>query len=551
MGGTLRLAVTGFHARCALFALLLVAALARAGEGERATLAAHGLSPDTASLSGYLRPLCPTESERQVAAELVAELASDSPSRRHHAVQWLGTRSGPPLVALGEAAASADPDVRRIGEQLLREALDRVQRGVLRAVLRTAADERVTGLAEDLLGIAHLASFLQLDTEVARALRGTLTEADLPLLRETAAGGEVHARAAAIRALGAAAGAGPDEVAAYAGSKVELLRLSAALAFADRGDRRCLPLLGSLLDAEDALVRRDAADALRVVHGPGTGYDPFAAAEVRRAAAAAWRERIADEGDETPWEPPLPITRRYLGRTLVAVWREGRLVEFDAEGRTTFEVTGLPYPWAVQGLPDGRRLVILYQARTLIEYGATGEELTRLPLPDGVPGGFDRLENGHTLIAMMNPNRVVEIDDRGELVNQWEVRGAPVDVQHLESGHMLVCVRQGGTVIELDRDGHIRWSLAGKTNPMCARRLPNGNTLVAELNPRGGRAVEYDRDGRVVWEKATLSYCYSVQRMPDGTIVAADLSGVREFGTDGSEHWILRVDQGPVRACRY
>jgi hypothetical protein len=536
-------------ARGALLALLCAAVAARAGEPERAVLASHGLGPEPASLAGYLRSLRPGERERAVAAEAVRRLRSESPAERQEALQRLGALTAPPLAELREAAASDDPDVRRAAARLLEEAIVRIRRDVLLAVLRTIAEERIEGLAEDVLGAVPVASEARLvPTSLAAALRATLRPEDVPLLRAAAAEGDIETRALAVRALGAARGAGPADAARYLDSAEERIRLAAALALADAGERRCLPVLFALLDGEAAPVRRGAADGIRATCGGGVGFDPLGAPETRRAAAEAWRKWFEARPADDAWTHPLPLAPCLLGRTLVTIYNEGRVIEFDAEGRRTFEVSGLESPWALQGLPDGRRLVALYQLATIVEYDAEGKEVGRLKMPGGWLTGFQRLENGHTVVALMNPDRIVELRPDGSVASEVNVPGPPVNVRVLDNDRFLVCIANRPQVIELDRTGRVRWSLAGLSYVANAQRLENGNTLVADSHK--GRAVEYDPSGRVVWERQGLAQCFSAERLEDGSTLVADQTGVREIAPDGKERWILKTGSF-ARAFRY
>jgi HEAT repeat protein len=515
--------------------LLLVA-----GEPDRALLEAHGIGTGPESLRDYLAALRPGERERAAAAEAVRDLRSGDPATRHEALLRLGALKAPPLLAIREAAASTDPEVRRVAARLLDDMLRRVRKEVLLSVLRTIADERAGGLAEGVLGVAPIAAELAISPALAAALRATLRAEDLEALRFAAAGGDIDTRCAAVRALGAAPDAGPEEAAPYLDAPEERLRLAAALAFADRGDRRCLPVLLALLAAEAPDVRRGAAGALRAARGGGTGYDPLGTAAARREAVAAWGKWLEAQPPDAAWEHPLPVGSRHLGRTLVSFYAQHRVVELDAEGRRTFEATELPYPWTVQGLPNGHRLVALYVAQQIVEYDDEGAEIARLPVP-GRPGGFQRLDNGNTLVAVMDQRCIVELKPDGAVAAKIDVTDAPSDVRLLDNGRLLVSL--ASQVVEMERTGRVVWSLDGLMRASTAQRLENGNTLVAERGMRGlGRAVELDATGRVVWERTGLRQCNGAERLPDGSTLVADTAGVREIAPDGKERWLFPVN---------
>ena len=71
------------------------------------------------------------------------------------------------------------------------------------------------------------------------------------------------------------------------------------------------------------------------------------AADLEGLAAAAtgvWTYwYLPSQPADAPWEHPLPVGSRLLGRTLVSFYTQGRVVELDAEGRRTFEATRRPF----------------------------------------------------------------------------------------------------------------------------------------------------------------------------------------------------------------
>jgi hypothetical protein len=531
--------------RCALLALLL-AAVAHAGEPDKALLLADGIRDDAASLGQYLRSLVPDEETARRAVAAVHDLGASDPNRRHDALLLLGALETPPLEAIRDAAGSDDPEVRRAASRLLDEALRRIRKDLLHATLRTIADEGRKGLAAEVLAVVPLAAEVRLVPAADAALRATLVDGDVALLRRAAAAGDLDRRCAAVRALGAAPAASPDDALPWLGADDVRLRAAGALALADRGDARCLPTFLALLDAEDFHIRRAAADALRATVGGGTGYDSFASRESRADAIARWRKEATAKKDPA-WQRPLPLAPRELGRTLISLYAENRVVELDAQGKRTFEVSGIDNPWALQGLPNGHRLVAQSTQSGIIEYDAEGVEVGRLEVP-GHPTGFQRLDSGNTLVAVADQGRVIELKPDGSVARETYVAGQPIDVRLLDNGNLLVSLGQMQRVDEIDREGHVVWSLNLDGYVGSAERLENGNTLVAETG--GGRVVEFDPGGHIVWERRGLQQCYCAQRLADGSTLVADTRGVREIAPDGKERWLL-VSASFSRASRY
>ena len=54
-------------------------------------------------------------------------------------------------------------------------------------------------------------------------------------------------------------------------------------------------------------------------------------------------------------------------------------------------------------------------------------------------------------------------------------------------------------LFEADPQGNILWKM--KSYDTLCRRLPNGNTLIAQINHApNGRVIEVDTTGEIVWE---------------------------------------------------
>jgi hypothetical protein len=535
----------------ALAALLLGLVVAQAQDRDPALLREQGLRGDALSLGAYLRALYPDERTQRLAAALVERLGEKTSFRRDEAVLRLAALRTTAVPELRRVADSDDPEVRRLARQLIRRSLRSVRRDVLLAVLRTVKRDRVAGLVHELLGVAPLAADLRLLSEVEDALTASVRPVDVPGLRAGLEAGDHDARATAVLGLGAALDPGAlGELHLLLENEAEQVRLAAAWALADRGERTGLATFGVLLDAEGARVRARAARALRHISGETFGYTPYAGPPVREEAAAAWRKWIAANKETVRWELPMARGPVLLGRTLISIYRKNRVIEVDTQGNILWETSAATRPWNVQGLPNGHRLVIEYEKRSLIEFDAQGEVVWRRDALPGYLGSVQRLANRNTLIAMGGPNTNVVAEMRPDGSHAWEARlgGPPTDARMLDNGHILVALGQQNKVVEIDRSGKVLWKLEGLRHPWSAQRLPNGNTLVCEL----GRVQvqEYSREGRVVWS-CSANGSYSAQRLPNGRTLLADRSGVRELDRNGKAHWLLQSPNRFLRASQY
>ncbi|MHC4548730.1 MAG: HEAT repeat domain-containing protein [Planctomycetota bacterium] len=533
--------------------LLLCLAVARAEDHAEALLRENGIRPEPEALRAYFRSLYPDEKTRRLTAALVARLGAEATSSREEATQRLAALNTASLAELKKVAATSDPEVRRIARELLDRMLRRVRRDVLLAALRTVERHRFPGLVDDVLQTVPLAADLSLLPAAERALKATARPTDIPRLRAALAAEETHLRAAAVLALGGVlADPALSELHALLQADRERVRLAAAWALADRGDRTGFATFGELLEAQDTVVRRRSARALRHISGQTFGYSPHADDPGRARATAAWRAWLAAHGGTVTWQPPLAPAARLLGRTLIAVYSQSHVLEVGppevgAQARILWETRTVRRPWAVQGLPNGHRLVVEYATKSLVEFDAQGREIWRRTGLPGYVSSVQRLDNGNTLLVLSNPGKLLEMRLDGTTAWELVLAGFPTHAERLENGHFLVVLSQHKKIVEMDRDGKIVWSLAGLRHPWSAQRLANGNTLVCDLG--AGQVQEFDRAGRVVWSHA-VSQSYDARRLPNGHTLLADRRGVREIDLAGREHWLFK-SKDFLRVSRY
>ncbi len=130
----------------------------------------------------------------------------------------------------------------------------------------------------------------------------------------------------------------------------------------------------------------------------------------------------------------------------------------------------------------------------------------------------------------------------------------PLNPRRLPNGDTLIAECWGNRVVELDPVGTVIWQFTGVGCPTAAERLANGNTLIADRD--GMRAVEIDAGGTVVWEKGGLTNLYGVQRLGNGNtllVIQGDYTGqnpalVREVTGAGDVVWEYSGDGTPLLA---
>jgi HEAT repeats len=123
---------------------------------------------------------------------------------------------------------------------------------------------------------------------------------------------------------------------------------------------------------------------------------------------------------------------------------------------------------------------------------------------------------GHTLVVLLDGNKVVELDGSNRPL--WEVSDLlkPLDVQRLAGDRFLVAEYGGNRVTERNSKGEIVWEYK-ISEPLVAQRLPNGDTFIAT---RGGiEQVDKDKKPVLTYNRPGGENVMRARRLPDGDIV--------------------------------
>jgi hypothetical protein len=167
---------------------------------------------------------------------------------------------------------------------------------------------------------------------------------------------------------------------------------------------------------------------------------------------------------------------------------------------------------------NGHDVQLLPNGNVLIVNGAVVQEVTpekKVVWEVGKPvvehaESAQRLANGHTVVADNGKHRVVELDEKKEVVWSFDVpnkhhRPNPTmrQVRRLDNGDTLICASTEDEVMEVSPEKKVVWSYH-LPFPYLATRLPNGNTLISSGSgygsPTGYYLVEVDKDGETVWQ---------------------------------------------------
>ncbi len=163
----------------------------------------------------------------------------------------------------------------------------------------------------------------------------------------------------------------------------------------------------------------------------------------------------------------------------------------------------------VQLLANGNLVIVC--GRTVQEVGPDKKVVREIGKPAvEVAESAQRLKNGNTVIADNGKMRVVEVNDKDEVVWSYDVpnankRPTPTmrQVRRLDNGNTLICASTEDEVIEISPEKKVVWRYA-LPFPYLATRLENGHTLISSGSGYGSKEgyflVEVDKDGKEVWK---------------------------------------------------
>jgi HEAT repeat protein len=269
----------------------------------------QGAGPDRESVAKVLRELLPSDKDRERTSALIAQLGSDDYREREAATEALMRMPRPPLRELLEAAKSEDAEVRQRAGRILAEAGESSTSVVVFATCRVIAQQKLTGLTQDLLAAAALADSEPVRAAVRLAMVATAGPEDVPALSKALEAGHgetrhieaghIETRIAAIWGLAAAGGpAATSAIEPLLADEREppALRLAAAEALALYRRPAAASALVDLLGAEDAPIRPKAALLLRAVSGKQLDFAPDGPADQRARQRAEWVEWLQGDG---------------------------------------------------------------------------------------------------------------------------------------------------------------------------------------------------------------------------------------------------------------
>lgn len=246
---------------------------------------------------------------------------------------------------------------------------------------------------------------------------------------------------------------------------------------------------------------------------------------------------FAAEGNQSvhTGQPHKVLIGDYSTKTLALVNKEGD-IEWQTPIRNIHDAAVLPNgnilfqtDWTeIVEINSDRKIVWKYDAKQQNAGDGKRVEIH----------AFQRLPNGHTMLAESGRARIIEVDAEGKI--QKEV---PLKIEHpnahtdtrlarkLENGHYLVAHEGDNKIVrEYDGDGKVVWEYPTHTKVYSATRLMNGNTLIGTGD--GHRVIEVNREGKTVWSVEeqelpgiSLAWITMVERLPNGNTLIVNCHG--------------------------
>ena len=494
-----------------------------------------------------------TNAQRAKALEFIVELSKESAKDRDRAAAALVAVGPKALPLLRQALASASGNAA----DALRRCVDLLERdgpGTLpHTAARLVALRKPEGAAGVLLAFVPYAE----SDEMSEALQDVLPDLALhdgkpdPDVLKALADPVRERRMAAAEALAPYADQ-QETVRQLFKDKDAGVRLRAALALGNGGDREAVPELIALLSeapadsawqAEDFLVRLAGAKKPDAT----LGSDDAARKKARDAWAAWWKTN-----ETTVKVVRRDGTRQHLGYTLVLeqynrFTGQGRVMEFDGAGKVRWEIGGLQSPMDARMIGGDRVLIAEHNFNRVTERDLKGNIKWTKQIFQ--PINCERLKNGHTFIARRN--QLYEVDRAGkEIISIVRNQNYLMAAGRLRNGTFAFVDNQNNYYL-LDRTGKelktFRMPIAPVGGNFYYNILPNGNVLMGQFN--ANKVTEVSRDGKKLWE-ATLQWPATCTKLPNGHILVACMNSQKVVELDRAGKTVRELSNANMQPYR-
>lgn len=201
---------------------------------------------------------------------------------------------------------------------------------------------------------------------------------------------------------------------------------------------------------------------------------------------------------------PSDVKKLPSGNYLVAEMNGSRITERDSTGKV-LKTTNVAIPLNIDLLPDGGMVVVC--RNQVVQYDKDGKQTWAYPRQQYDIMAGRRLPSGDIVFVTntFQGGNCFRISKDGKDVGKPYQLGRVQGYQSIDAtGDDKIMVCEAARVVEYDLKDKDKakevWSHASPNASSC-QRLPNGNTLVTQLNHSpSGRVIEVDTSGDVVWE---------------------------------------------------
>ena len=197
------------------------------------------------------------------------------------------------------------------------------------------------------------------------------------------------------------------------------------------------------------------------------GPDRFLIAEYRGKAVF---ERNSKGDVLWEYKITLPISGQRLADGNTFIVTRTRFMEVDPKGTLVYTFNAAGLVAGAKKLVNGEILCIT-STGSCVRYDATRKEVQRFPVGFGINFGcdFDVTPDGRIFVPVAARNKVAEFNAQGMAVKEFDVV-APDAVTALPSGNILVASQKDRRVVELDQRGQVVWEHRSELNPIRVQR---------------------------------------------------------------------------------
>jgi outer membrane protein assembly factor BamB/TolA-binding protein len=195
--------------------------------------------------------------------------------------------------------------------------------------------------------------------------------------------------------------------------------------------------------------------------------------------------------------------------------------------------------------------VLIATSDKLLEF-TPGNPLKKVAEFEGFrPEDVSTTQNGFRMVCEYTRQRVIELDWKGKEVTKISTKFFPRSARKLPNGNYLVAWRNASQpVVEIDAAGRVVWEAKDlKGESVCAERVTNGNTLITFRD----RVVEVDANSSKIMEIGAaqgVNGCHEARRLDNGNTLVCYGTNVAEFDKNKNRVMRIRGSFSPKSAVR-